>query len=158
MQRSAIMTLPLLSGVVALAISLSACATSRQLMEIEARVQSDEKVFIGVTSGGKIDVVHPPVKEACRPARADCGEQIRWLLVGPIGDGKIHVSEKAGGSLGCFRPFDLHKNHREEVQKPSQQCQQSPSAWYYDVVLTNAGGAQLDKIDPLVLVSFTPGP
>ena len=113
MQRRAIMTL--LSGVVALAISLSACATHRQLMDIEARVQSDEKVFIGVTSGGKIDMVHPPVKEACRPARADCGEQIRWHLLGPIGDGKIHVSEKAGGNLGCFRPFDLHKNHRQSA-------------------------------------------
>jgi hypothetical protein len=44
------------------------------------------------------------------------------------------------------------------VQSPSEECKESQGYWYYDVVLTDAGGTQLDKVDPLVLVSWTPGP
>jgi hypothetical protein len=155
MRRHAITTL--LLGIVPVTISLSACATTRQLEEIEALVKADEKVFIAVRDG-KIEMVHPGVKESCSPRRTDCGEQIRWKVVGPIGDQKIHVEEKAGGSQGCFTAFDLHQDHREEVQTPSRNCQQEPTAWYYDVVLRDAGGTELHKVDPLVFVSWSRGP
>lgn len=159
MHRRAIRTL--LLGVVSSALSLSGCASNRRVMELEARVQSDDKVIIGVRpdgSGGKIDMVYPPVKESCRPARTDCAEQVRWKVAGPIGDWKVHVEEKAGGTRGCFRAFDLHKDHTEEVQTPAEPCQREETAWYYDVVLRDAGGRELDKVDPLVLVGWAPGP
>ena len=160
MQRRAITTL--LLGIVPVAISLSACASTRQITELEALVQSDEKVFILVRangSGGGTILVHPELKEACHPARTDCGEKIRWKVRGPIGDWKVSVAEKSGGYPGCFTAFELDKNHRENVQKPSEDCQKQEEAeWYYDVVLKDARGNLLAEIDPLVLVSWTPGP
>ena len=151
----------ILLGIGSMVLSLSGCASSRKVMELEARVQSDDKVIIGVRpdgSGGRIEVVHPPSKEACRPARTDCGEKVRWKLVGSIGDMKVQVKEKTGGSVNCFQPFTLHQDHREELQAPSEPCQRTSAAWFYDVVLTDASGRELDRVDPLIFVNYSPGP
>ena len=149
----------ILLGIFSLVLSLSGCASNRQLRELEARLQSDDKVIIGVrpdgSGGGRVEVVYPPAKEACRPARADCGEKVRWKVVGSIGDWKVQVKEKTGGNENCFQAFVLHKDHREELQAPSEGCQRAGSTWFYDVVLTDAAGGELDRIDPLVFVNYT---
>jgi hypothetical protein len=152
----------ILLGIGSIVFSLSGCASNRRLMEIEARAKPDDKVIIGVrpdgSGGGRIVVVHPPSKEACRPERTDCGEKVRWQLVGSIGDWKVQVKEKTGGTDNCFTPFTLHKNHREELQAPSAKCQQDGSVWFYDVVLTDATDRELHRVDPLVFVNYSPGP
>jgi hypothetical protein len=108
----------------------------------------------------RISKVLPTDKGVCPGHHTeDCEDDVNWALKGKTlpADWSVEISLKAGATKKCFpdAPYKLTAANKSQASGPldAKACTRW-DVWPYDVILRDGKGAELQRVDPLVVLNY----